>query len=70
MIADGELDGDRLWWTLREALVPERLAEMRAAAAALAPPDAGAAIVRRINTLVPSRGDERTQPNTTACDPR
>jgi UDP-N-acetylglucosamine--N-acetylmuramyl-(pentapeptide) pyrophosphoryl-undecaprenol N-acetylglucosamine transferase len=69
-IADGELNGDRLWWTLREALVPERLAAMRAAAAALAPPDAGAAIVRRINSLVPARGDACTQPNTTVRDPR
>jgi UDP-N-acetylglucosamine--N-acetylmuramyl-(pentapeptide) pyrophosphoryl-undecaprenol N-acetylglucosamine transferase len=54
-IADAELDGDRLWWALDAMLQPDRLAAMRAAAASLAVPDAGAEIVRRIEVLIPAR---------------
>jgi UDP-N-acetylglucosamine--N-acetylmuramyl-(pentapeptide) pyrophosphoryl-undecaprenol N-acetylglucosamine transferase len=55
VIRDAELDADKLWWTLRDCLEPVRLAAMRRAAAALAPADAGAAIVRRIEALIPAR---------------
>jgi UDP-N-acetylglucosamine--N-acetylmuramyl-(pentapeptide) pyrophosphoryl-undecaprenol N-acetylglucosamine transferase len=55
VIRDADLDPDTLWWTLRDCLEPARLDAMRAAAAALAPADAGAAIVRRIEALVPAR---------------
>jgi len=55
VIRDADLDPDKLWWTLRDCLEPVRLEAMRAAAAALAPPDAGAAIVRRIEALLPAR---------------
>lgn len=48
VVDDGELDGDRLWWTLREVLDPQRNGAMRAAARSLAPDDAAAAIVARI----------------------
>jgi len=48
VVNDGELDGDRLWWTLREVLEPDRNAAMRKAARTLAPRNAGAAIVARV----------------------
>ena len=63
VIPDGELDGDRLWWALLACLAPGRLATMTAAAAALAPPAAGAAIVRRIEALVPARVVDSAEPN-------
>ena len=55
VIDDGELDGDRLWWTLREVLEPARNAAMRAAARSLAPADAAAAIVARVETAVATK---------------
>jgi UDP-N-acetylglucosamine--N-acetylmuramyl-(pentapeptide) pyrophosphoryl-undecaprenol N-acetylglucosamine transferase len=55
VIADKELDGDRLWWALDAILRPERLAAMRRAAAGLNAPGAGAAIVSRIELLIPAR---------------
>jgi len=55
VIADAELDGDRLWWTLREVLEPDRRGAMRTAARSLAPRDAGAAIVARIERAIPAR---------------
>jgi UDP-N-acetylglucosamine--N-acetylmuramyl-(pentapeptide) pyrophosphoryl-undecaprenol N-acetylglucosamine transferase len=55
VIADKDLDGDRLWWALDAILRPERLAAMRRAAAGLNAPDAGAAIVSRIELLIPAR---------------
>jgi UDP-N-acetylglucosamine:LPS N-acetylglucosamine transferase len=55
MLADAELDGDRLWWTLDAMLRPARLAEMRAAAASLAGTDVGRTIVSRIEFLMPVR---------------
>ncbi|HTJ25651.1 MAG TPA: undecaprenyldiphospho-muramoylpentapeptide beta-N-acetylglucosaminyltransferase [Candidatus Limnocylindria bacterium] len=55
VIADKELDGDRLWWALRDVLEPQRNAAMREAARSLTPPDAGAAIVARIERAIPAR---------------
>jgi UDP-N-acetylglucosamine--N-acetylmuramyl-(pentapeptide) pyrophosphoryl-undecaprenol N-acetylglucosamine transferase len=55
VVADKELDGDRLWWTLREVLEPQCNAAMRDAARALSPSDAGAAIVARIERAIPAR---------------
>ncbi|GAC1416132.1 MAG: undecaprenyldiphospho-muramoylpentapeptide beta-N-acetylglucosaminyltransferase [Candidatus Velthaea sp.] len=68
VVTDSELDGDKLWWTLRECLEPARLAAMKAAAAALAPPDAAAAIVRRIEALVPARVPDSGEPNEVGRD--
>jgi UDP-N-acetylglucosamine--N-acetylmuramyl-(pentapeptide) pyrophosphoryl-undecaprenol N-acetylglucosamine transferase len=67
-IADAELDGDRLWWALDAILKPDRLAAMRAAAASLAVPDAGRAIVRRIEVLIPARVVEASEANGGARD--
>ena len=67
-IADAELDGDRLWWALDAILTPDRLAAMRAAAASLAVPDAGRAIVRRIEVLIPARVVEASEANGGARD--
>ena len=55
LVADTELDGDRLWWTVDGLLRSDRLVAMRKAARALAAPDAGAEIVRRIEMLIPAR---------------
>jgi len=55
VIADDRLDGDALWWTLRDVLEPERHAGMVAASRALAPRDAAAAIVARIEHAIPAR---------------
>jgi UDP-N-acetylglucosamine--N-acetylmuramyl-(pentapeptide) pyrophosphoryl-undecaprenol N-acetylglucosamine transferase len=55
VVADKELDGDRLWWTLCEVLEPRCNAAMRDAARALSPSDAGAAIVARIERAIPAR---------------
>jgi UDP-N-acetylglucosamine--N-acetylmuramyl-(pentapeptide) pyrophosphoryl-undecaprenol N-acetylglucosamine transferase len=55
VMADAELDGDRLWWVVDGLLRSDRLRPMRAAARALATPDAGAEIVRRIEMLIPAR---------------
>ncbi|MDP9016840.1 MAG: hypothetical protein M3N19_00780, partial [Candidatus Eremiobacteraeota bacterium] len=52
MIEDSALDGDQLWWTLREAFEPGRLEQMREAARALAPQDALAAILSRLDCLL------------------
>jgi UDP-N-acetylglucosamine--N-acetylmuramyl-(pentapeptide) pyrophosphoryl-undecaprenol N-acetylglucosamine transferase len=67
-ITDAELDGDRLWWALDAMLQPERLAAMRAAAASLSVPDAGRAIVRRIEVLIPARVVEAAEANGGARD--
>ncbi|MEA2930303.1 MAG: UDP-N-acetylglucosamine--N-acetylmuramyl-(pentapeptide) pyrophosphoryl-undecaprenol, partial [Hyphomicrobiales bacterium] len=45
VLEDAEVDGDRLWWTLREVLETDRVVVMRRAARSLAPRNAGAAIV-------------------------
>jgi len=55
VIADAELDGDRLWWALDAVLRPERLAAMRRAATSLTTPGAGQRIVSRIEMLIPAR---------------
>ncbi len=52
VLADRELNADSLWWTLRDAMDPARLATMRAAARSLAPGDPVAAIVARIDGLL------------------
>lgn len=63
VIDDKELDGDRLWWTLRSVLEPERNAAMRDAARSLAPSDAGTAIVARIERAIPARVATGVSPN-------
>jgi UDP-N-acetylglucosamine--N-acetylmuramyl-(pentapeptide) pyrophosphoryl-undecaprenol N-acetylglucosamine transferase len=63
VLTDAELDGDRLWWTLDAMLQPERLAEMRAAAASLATSGAGPKIVSRIEFLMPARVVESAEAN-------
>ena len=55
VLPDAEVDGDRLWWTLREALEPDRNAAMRRAARSLAPRNAAAAIVARIERALGAR---------------
>ncbi len=56
VLLDAELDHDRLWWLLKDALEPERLRAMRAAARSLAVGDAEAAIVERIRGALAARG--------------
>jgi UDP-N-acetylglucosamine--N-acetylmuramyl-(pentapeptide) pyrophosphoryl-undecaprenol N-acetylglucosamine transferase len=51
LLHDAELSGDVLFYALSEALVPERLEAMAKCAAALAPADAAAMIVRRVRNL-------------------
>lgn len=51
VIADGALDADALWWTLRTAMEPERLQSMSAAARWLGSGDAVATILARIEAL-------------------
>jgi UDP-N-acetylglucosamine--N-acetylmuramyl-(pentapeptide) pyrophosphoryl-undecaprenol N-acetylglucosamine transferase len=55
VLPDGEIDGDRLWWALREVLEPDRNRAMRTAARSLVPRNAAAAIVARIEARVRSR---------------
>jgi len=52
VLPDATLDGDRLWWTLREVLEPDRHAALRRAARSLAPRNAAAAIADRIEAAV------------------
>jgi UDP-N-acetylglucosamine--N-acetylmuramyl-(pentapeptide) pyrophosphoryl-undecaprenol N-acetylglucosamine transferase len=60
VLRDAEVDGDKLWWTLREVLdEPDRYAGMRRAARSLAPRNAGAAIVARIEAALRAGGRER-----------
>jgi UDP-N-acetylglucosamine--N-acetylmuramyl-(pentapeptide) pyrophosphoryl-undecaprenol N-acetylglucosamine transferase len=66
ILEDRTLDGDKLWWALLEALAPETQRAMRAAMRSLAPVDAGAAIVRRIQTLIPARVIENAPSNGTS----
>lgn len=51
VLHDAELSGDVLFWALTEALDAEKLAAMAKCAAALAPGDAAAMIVRRVRAL-------------------
>lgn len=55
VIEDRNLDADALWWVLREAMQPERLASMREGARSLGSRDAVPAILARIDELVPRR---------------
>jgi len=55
VIGDGELDGDRLWWTLCDVLDGDRNLAMRRAARTLAPRNAAATIVARIEAALPAR---------------
>jgi UDP-N-acetylglucosamine--N-acetylmuramyl-(pentapeptide) pyrophosphoryl-undecaprenol N-acetylglucosamine transferase len=48
VLRDADLSGDRLWWTLGEALDPDTNQAMRRAARSLAPRNAAATIVARI----------------------
>lgn len=50
-IEDRDLNADALWWTLRDAMEPERLQTMRDAARSLAPRDPVATILARIDAL-------------------
>ncbi len=52
VIADGELNADSIWWTLREVMQPERLEHMRSAARLRANRDPVAAILARVEALV------------------
>jgi UDP-N-acetylglucosamine--N-acetylmuramyl-(pentapeptide) pyrophosphoryl-undecaprenol N-acetylglucosamine transferase len=63
VLDDAAVDGDALWWSLREALEPDRHAAMAAAAHALAPQDAAAAIVARIEHALPARVAADTSAN-------
>ena len=63
LLSDGELDGDRLWWTLREVLDTDRHVAMRKAARTLAPRNAGAAIVARIESRLAARVGADTEAN-------
>ncbi len=55
VIEDSKLNADSLWWTLRNAMEPSRLAEMRAAARSLGGGDPVATIVARIDGLAARR---------------
>ena len=68
VIADADVSGDRLWWTLDAVLKPATLQAMRAAALSLAAPDAGRAIVGRIESLIPARVVENAGANGAARD--
>ncbi|GAC1582070.1 MAG: undecaprenyldiphospho-muramoylpentapeptide beta-N-acetylglucosaminyltransferase [Candidatus Elarobacter sp.] len=63
VLDDAALDGDRLWWTLREVLEPDRNRAMRAAARSLAPRNAAAAIVARIEARIRARVANDTEAN-------
>lgn len=55
VLPDAGLDGDRLWWTLRDVLDADRNVAMRRAARSLAPRNAGATIVARIEGAIWAR---------------
>lgn len=55
VIEDRDLNADKLWWTLRGAMEPERLETMREAARSLAPRDPVATILARIDALASRR---------------
>lgn len=61
VIPDAEVDGDRLWWTLREALDPDRNAALRRAARSLAPRNAAATIAERIDGAVFGAAADRSR---------
>lgn len=55
VIADRDLNADSLWWALRDVMEPQRLSTMRAAARSLGANDPVAAILARIDALVPRK---------------
>ena len=61
ILFDAELTGDVLWWALSEALAGDNVASMASAAARLAPTDAAAMIVRRVNALREGRRTRRDE---------
>jgi UDP-N-acetylglucosamine--N-acetylmuramyl-(pentapeptide) pyrophosphoryl-undecaprenol N-acetylglucosamine transferase len=63
VLKDAEVDGDRLWWTLRDVLETDRVTTMRQAARSLAPRNASAAIVARIEAAVGARVSDSPGPN-------
>jgi UDP-N-acetylglucosamine--N-acetylmuramyl-(pentapeptide) pyrophosphoryl-undecaprenol N-acetylglucosamine transferase len=63
VLADSDLNPQSLLAVLTAALVPERRAAMRAAAALLSPGGAGAKIVERITALRPGRVADSGEPN-------
>jgi UDP-N-acetylglucosamine--N-acetylmuramyl-(pentapeptide) pyrophosphoryl-undecaprenol N-acetylglucosamine transferase len=63
VLKDAEVDGDRLWWTLREILETDRVVAMRRAARSLAPRNVGPAIVERIERGLPARVTDGTNAN-------
>jgi UDP-N-acetylglucosamine--N-acetylmuramyl-(pentapeptide) pyrophosphoryl-undecaprenol N-acetylglucosamine transferase len=63
VLTDAELDGDRLWWTLREILDTDRVVAMRRAARSLAPRNAGAVIAERIARTAPARVQPSAEAN-------
>lgn len=56
VIADKELDADRLWWTLSEAMAPAKLEQMRGAVRSLSSGDPLATILARVDALTSRRG--------------
>ncbi|HEY0395472.1 MAG TPA: undecaprenyldiphospho-muramoylpentapeptide beta-N-acetylglucosaminyltransferase [Candidatus Elarobacter sp.] len=64
VLQDAEVDGDRLWWTLREILDTDRVVAMRRAARSLAPRNAGTAVVERIERGLRARVADGTEANT------
>ncbi|MGA3036684.1 MAG: UDP-N-acetylglucosamine--N-acetylmuramyl-(pentapeptide) pyrophosphoryl-undecaprenol N-acetylglucosamine transferase [Vulcanimicrobiaceae bacterium] len=63
LLHDAELSGDVFFYALSEALVPERIEAMAKCAAALAPADAAAMIVRRVRNLREGNRALRAEPN-------
>jgi UDP-N-acetylglucosamine--N-acetylmuramyl-(pentapeptide) pyrophosphoryl-undecaprenol N-acetylglucosamine transferase len=63
VVDDADLSGDRLWWTLHDALAAGKQRAMAAASASLAPPDAAATIARRITALAAARVGDSGEPN-------
>jgi UDP-N-acetylglucosamine--N-acetylmuramyl-(pentapeptide) pyrophosphoryl-undecaprenol N-acetylglucosamine transferase len=68
VIADADLNPATLATALRACLQPERLRQMRAAAALLAPGGAAAKIVDRITALLGARVVDSSSPNEVARD--
>ncbi|HEY0383822.1 MAG TPA: glycosyltransferase, partial [Candidatus Elarobacter sp.] len=63
VLNDGEIDGDRLWWTLRDVLETDRVTTMRQAARSLSPRNASAAILARIEAGTAGRVQTSTGAN-------
>ncbi len=52
VLEDGELNADVLWWTLRDLMEPQKLAQLRAAAGALGGTEAAVTIAARIDAML------------------